>query len=334
MKAMVLNKIAPIDSSPLQYEDVDDPQVGPLQVRVKVTCCAICRTDLHVIEGDLPQYKLPIVPGHQIVGVVDQVGDDCQDIAVGDRVGIAWLRSTCGLCEYCQSGRENLCEATMFTGYHKHGGFAEYAVVRDDFVYKLPDAFEDVEVAPLLCAGIIGYRSLARANPFEGCRLLLIGYGSSAHIVMQLAKHRGYDVQVVTRGEGHQQLAREMGASWVGGHCDELPEPVDSAIIFAPVGELYRDALKKLKRGGTVASAGIHMSPIPQLDYHEHLFYERNVRSVTCNTRADGRNLLEEAAQIPIRPHTTTYPLQDANRALQDLKNDKINGTGVLVMQD
>jgi propanol-preferring alcohol dehydrogenase len=330
---MVLRETGPIDSSPLKYEDVPDPEPGPQQIRVKVKCCAICRTDLHVIEGDLPQHKLPMIPGHQIVGVVDRIGRGCGHVKIGQRVGIAWLRSACGKCEYCRSGKENLCESTMFTGYDKEGGFAEYALVRYDFAYSIPRKIDDVVAAPLLCAGIIGYRSLDRANVFDGCRLLLIGFGSSAHLVVQLAKQRGCEIYVVSRGEGHQRLAREMGATWVGSSCDELPEPVDSAIIFAPVGELYRDALNHLKRGGTVVSAGIHMSPIPELDYHDHLFYERDVRTVTCNTRDDGVKLLKEAAKTGLTPHVTTYPLAETNRALQDLKHDRINGTGVIVME-
>jgi propanol-preferring alcohol dehydrogenase len=251
-------------------------------------------------------------------------------LKIGQRVGIAWLRWTCGTCVHCTNGQENLCLAARFTGYDEHGGYAEYAVVPEDFAYPIPENFSDFEAAPLLCAGIVGYRALQRSQPRPGCKLALYGFGSSAHVIMQIARHRGYQVYVVTRGEGHRELARRMGAIWVGEHPAELPVHVNSAIIFAPAGELVRPALEKLERGGTLALAGIYMSQVPQLDYERHLFYERELRSVTCNTRADGRDLLVEAAAIPIRPHVTVYPLEDANRALQDLKADRINGTGVL----
>jgi propanol-preferring alcohol dehydrogenase len=302
-------------------------------VRVEVRCCAICRTDLHVIEGDLPKEKLPIIPGHQIVGAVDALGPGCQRLKMSDRVGIAWLGRTCGTCGFCSSQRENLCESAQFTGYHLDGGYAEYAVVAEDFAYPIPKAFSDVEATPLLCAGIIGYRALKRAEVPRGGKLALYGFGSSAHVVIQIARHRGCDVYVVTRGEKHRELARQMGAVWVGEHAADMPVKVDSAIIFAPAGELVPPALEALEKGGTLALAGIHMSAIPEMDYDRYVFYERDIHSVTCNTREDGRGLLAEAAEIPIRPHTTCYPLADANRALQDLKNDQINGTGVLVME-
>ena len=332
MKAMLLSGRGPIESSPLEYCDLDDPVPGPKEVRLKVTCCAICRTDLHVIEGDLPKQTEPIIPGHQIVGIVDQLGDGCTRLKVGDRVGVAWLRHTCGNCRYCWAGNENLCQQSRFTGYHEHGGYAEYAVVAEDFAYWLPEVFGDQQAAPLLCAGIIGYRALARSDLRPGDKLGIYGFGSSAHVVMQIALHRACDVYVVTRGEKHRQLAADMGATWVGATADEMPVQVDSAIIFAPAGELVPQALKKIDKGGTLALAGIHMSDIPSLNYEETLFYERNLRSVTANTRQDGHSLLKEAAEILIRPRVTTYSLAEANRALQELKNDQINGTGVLIM--
>ncbi|HID78088.1 MAG TPA: zinc-binding alcohol dehydrogenase family protein [Planctomycetaceae bacterium] len=332
MKAMVLESIRPIDASPLRLVELPAPEPAAGEVRLKVSCCAICRTDLHVIEGDLPKQRLPIVPGHQVVGKVDAMGSGCGKLRVGQRVGVAWLRRTCGQCDYCRSGRENLCESASFTGYHADGGYAEYAVVPEEFAYPIPDAFGDLQAAPLLCAGIIGYRALSRSRLPAGGTLALYGFGSSGHVVIQIAQHRGCEVYVVTRGERHRQLARQMGAVWVGREASELPVKVDSAIIFAPAGELVPPALEGLKKGGTLALAGIHMSPIPEMDYERYVFYERDIRSVTCNTREDGRQLLAEAAQIPIRPHTTTYPLAEANRALQELKNDQINGTGVLVM--
>lgn len=329
---MTLDHIAPITTSPLRLAEVDDPLPGPGEVRVRVKCCAICRTDLHVIEGDLPRRRSPVVPGHQAVGVVDQLGAGCTRLSIGDRVGIAWLRGTCGACGFCTSGRENLCAQAAFTGYTDDGGYAELAVVREDFAYPIPAQFSDIGAAPLLCAGIIGYRSLQRANPRPGCRLALYGFGSSAHVVMQIARSRGYEVYVATRGAGHRELARRMGATWVGERPDEMPVKADSAIVFAPAGELVPAAMERLEKGGTLAIAGIHLSDVPAMNYERHLFHERDLRSVTCNTRDDGRGLLAEAARIPIRPHTTIYPLADANRALQDLKADRINGTGVLVI--
>jgi alcohol dehydrogenase, propanol-preferring len=333
MKAMLLRRIAPIDSSPLGMADLPVPEPGRGEVRLKIHCCAICRTDLHVIEGDLPQAKLPVVPGHQVVGTVEALGPGCKRFPVGQRIGVAWLRGTCGQCEYCTMRKENLCSSAHFTGYHADGGYAERAVVREDFVYPIPATFSDIDAAPLLCAGIIGYRSLKRSRLPPGGTLALYGFGSSAHVVMQIAKHRGCQVYVVTRGEKHVALARQMGATWAGQRAEELPVKVHSAIIFAPAGELVPPALESLKKGGTLALAGIHMSPIPAMDYDRYVFYERDIRSVTCNTRDDGRELLEEAARIPIRPHTTVYPLADANRALQDLKNDRISGTGVLAIE-
>jgi len=332
MNAMVLEDIAPIESSPLKLTERPELEPGPGEVRLKVRCCAICRTDLHVIEGELPRRKMPIVPGHQIVGVVDRLGEGCTRLEVGRRVGVAWLRHTCGACRFCVAGRENLCEGQQFTGYHADGGYADCAVAPEAFVYEIPDAFGDVDAAPLLCAGIVGYRSLKRAELPDGGRLAIYGFGSSAHVIAQVALHRGAEVYVVTRGESHRRLAREMGAAWVGEKADDMPVKVDSAIIFAPAGELVPPALEHLEKGGTLSLAGIYMTPIPRMDYERHLFYERDIQSVTANTREDGRELLAVAAEIPIRPHTSTYPLADANRALADLKADRLDGSGVLVM--
>ena len=333
MRAMVLSEIAGIESSPLQLRDMPDPQPAAGEVRLEVRCCAICRTDLHVIEGDLPRHTLPIIPGHQIVGVVDALGPGCTRLRIGQRVGVAWLRHTCGSCAFCSAGRENLCEASCFTGYHANGGYATGAVVHEDYAYEIPEAFADADAATLLCGGIIGYRALKRCDLSPGDRLAIYGFGASAHVVLQIALHRGNEVYVVSRGGGHAELARRMGATWVGNDPTQMPQPSHSAIIFAPAGELIPVALAALNKGGTCALAGIHMSPIPPLDYERHLFYERDLHSVTANTREDGRELLAEAARIPIRPHTTTYPLERANRALQDLKADRINGTGILVTE-
>ncbi|MDB5353898.1 MAG: Alcohol dehydrogenase GroES domain protein [Phycisphaerales bacterium] len=333
MKAMLLNKTGLIESNPLIWADVPDPLPGPGEVRLKVRCCAICRTDLHVIEGDLPAQKRPVIPGHQIVGVIDMVGSGCRRLREGMRIGEAWLRHTCGVCRFCTTGRENLCEFSQYTGYHADGGYAEYALVPEDFAYEIPEGYTDVEVAPLLCAGIIGYRAMKRSNLRPGGRLGIFGFGSSAHIVLQLARSRGHEVYVVTRGEGHQKLAREMGAAWTGSDAAMLPQPVESAIVFAPSGAVVPPALGALDRGGTVALAGIHMTPIPSLDYTTYLYGERDIHPVTANTRQDGRELLSEASANKVRPHMTTYPLPAANTALRDMKEGRIEGTGVLVVE-
>lgn len=332
MRAMALFENADIHSQPLRMVDLPDPQPGPGEIRLKVRCCGICRTDLHVIEGELPREKRPIVPGHQIVGTVDALGAGSSRFEIGQRVGVAWLRQTCGQCEWCRAGRENLCDAARFTGYHADGGYAELAVVDENFAYELPEALDDVQAAPLLCAGIIGYRALERSELAHGGRLAIFGFGSSAHVVLQIARHRGCEVFVVTRGEKHRALARELGAVWAGRDAGDLPVRTDSAILFAPAGNLVPAALESLKKGGTLAIAGIYLTPVPALDYEKHLFHERNVRSVTANTRADGRALLAEAAAAGVRAHVACYPLSAANRALADLKDDRISGTGILVV--
>ncbi|MFC2074890.1 zinc-dependent alcohol dehydrogenase family protein [Bdellovibrionota bacterium] len=332
MKAMVLEKHGDISSSPLVLKDLPLPEPKEGEVLLKIKCCAICRTDLHVIEAELPKEKLPLIPGHQIVGVVEKLGPGCKRLKEGDRIGVAWLRYTCGTCQYCKSGKENLCESARFTGYHEDGGFAEHTTINENFAYKIPDGIGDAEATPLLCAGIIGYRALKRSNLKPGQKLGIYGFGSSAHIVIQIALNRNCPVYVVTRGEKHRALAKEMGATWVGGPEDKIPEKVNSAIIFAPAGEIVPQALKSLEKGGTLALAGIYMSPVPEMTYEEHLFYEKNICSVTANTREDGKELFIEAEKIPIKPHITTYPFTEANQALQDLKSDKINGTGVLEM--
>lgn len=331
MDAMVLNQTAPIERSPLRMESVPDPVPGVGEVRVQMRCCAICRTDLHVIEGDLTGGKLPVIPGHQVVGTVDQLGPGCTRLKLGDRVGIPWLRHTCGRCRLCTTGRENLCPFSRYTGYHADGGFAQRAVVPEDFAYPIPVGFDDVHASPLLCGGIIGYRALKRTHVRSGDRLLLIGFGSSAHVVLQIAVHRGCQVYAVSRTAAHQQLARQLGAAWAGDDCASVPHKANAAILFAPVGALVGPALAALDRGGVLALAGIRMSPIPQIDYDTHLFQERDLHPVTANTRQDGRELLAEAAASGVMPRTTTYPVADANRALQDLKAGRIDGTGVLV---
>ncbi len=332
MRAMLLERQAPIAEAPLALRELPDPEPGPGEVRVRVRACGLCRTDLHVIEGDLPPRRLPLVPGHQIVGIVDRLGPGASRFARGDRIGIAWLRHTCGVCAHCRGGRENLCESSRFTGYHADGGYAECAVVPEAFAYAIPGAFGDAEATPLLCAGIIGYRALLRSDVPRGGRLGLWGFGSSAHVTIQVARAWGCEVFVATRDEKHRRMARAMGAAWVGAASDPLPAPVDAGILFAPAGELVPVALRSIEKGGTLAVAGIWLSAIPPLDYERELFYERNLRSVTANTREDGEGLLREAAAIPIRPRVTTMPLQEANEGLRRLKEDGLEGTGVLVL--
>lgn len=334
MNAMVLDACAPVETAPLAWREMEDPLAGPGEIRVRVHTCGICRTDLHVIEGELPPMGHPVIPGHQIVGTIDQVGSGTSRFQPGDRVGIAWLHHTCGQCVHCENGRENLCETALFTGYHVPGGYAELAVAPEDFVYPIPPIFSDTDAAPLLCAGIIGYRSLRRSRCRPGQTLALYGFGSSAHIVIQIALHWGCVVYVCTRNPNHLELAVQLGATWAGSRPQEMPAGADSAIVFAPSGELVPAALKQLRRGGTLALAGIYMTDIPSLQYEEHLFYEKNLCSVTANTRQDGLDLLENAARIFIRPKTDVFHLAQANEALLALKTNRLNGSGVLRILD
>ena len=331
MRALVLSAPAPIDTAPLRSESRPTPAPGPDEILVRVSACGVCRTDLHIVEGELPLVRSPIVPGHQVVGRVERAGPSARRFRPGDRVGIAWLRRTCGACEACRSGRENLCEGAAFTGYHADGGFADYAVVSEAFAYAIPPVFGDAEAAPLLCAGIIGYRALKRSEVEPGGRLGIYGFGASAHVTLQVARARGCDVFVCTREASHRALARRLGATWVGDVGDAMPAKMNGTILFAPAGALVPLALRNLARGGTLALAGIYMTEVPPLDYERDLFYERHVRSVTANTRVDGEELLAEAARIPIRPATTTFALEDANRALILLKRGGFAGAGVLL---
>lgn len=329
---MVLERSGDVSQSPLSLRDVPAQDPGPGQVRIRVQVCGVCRTDLHIVEGELPPAKRPVVPGHEVVGTVDRIGSGVKTIKEGDRVGIAWLQETCGVCKFCSSGRENLCLQAAFTGYHRDGGYAEYALVPEAFAYPIPRIFTDDEAAPLLCAGIIGYRALRMSSVKPGQRLGMYGFGASAHITIQVARHWGCPVYVCSLREEHRALARELGAVWVGGAAESPPEKLDGAIIFAPAGELVPAALRALDRGGTLALAGIHMSAIPTIDYDSDLFGERTMRSVTANTKQDGMALLQEAAAIPIRPRTQRFRLQDANQALQQLKAGAIAGAGVLAI--
>jgi len=331
LTALVLSTPASVDTAPLRLETRPVPSPAPDEILVRVSACGVCRTDLHIVEGELPLVRSPIVPGHQIVGRVERVGRSARRFQPGERVGIAWLRRTCGTCDACRGGRENLCEGAEFTGYHADGGFADYAVASEAFAYAIPPVFGDAEAAPLLCAGIIGYRALRRSEVRPGGKLGVYGFGASAHVTLQVARARGCEVFVCTRGASHRELALRLGATWVGDVGDTMPAKMDGTILFAPAGALVPVALRNLARGGTLALAGIYMTAVPPLDYERDLFYERNVRSVTANTRADGEELLAEAARIPVRTTTTTFPLEEANRALFLLKRGGFAGAGVLL---
>lgn len=334
MKAMVLTGFRPPAEKPLELRDVPVPAVGPEDILIRIRCCGVCHTDLHIVEKELPDARLPLIPGHEVIGVVAGAGEKAGRFKTGQRVGAAWLRSTCGKCRFCLSGRENLCESARFNGYHADGGYAEYMVVGEKFAYAVPDRFGDEEAAPLMCAGIVGYRALALSEVRPGGVLGLYGFGGSAHIAIQVAKHKGVTVFVVTRSAKHQNLARELGAEWVGTAQDEPPTKLTNAILFAPVGSLYLDALRVMDRGGTVVSAGIHMSPIPEMDYDKYLYHERRMLSVANATRKDGQELLGIAAEIPVETTVRTYPLEGANEALSDLKAGRIDGAAVLKIGD
>jgi propanol-preferring alcohol dehydrogenase len=307
------------------------PEPGPGELLIAVDACGVCRTDLHVVTGDLPVHTPSVVPGHEVVGRVVRPGAGVAAWRPGDRVGVAWLRDTCSACRYCRAGAENLCPRSRYTGWDADGGYAGFTMVRADFAYHLPAGYSDTEVAPLLCAGIIGYRALRRAELPPGGRLGIYGFGASAHLTAQVAMTSGARVHVLTRAPRAQQLALELGAASAGGAYERPPEPLDAAILFAPSGDLVPVALAALDRGGTLAVAGIHLSAIPALDYQRHLFQERTVRSVTSNTRADGRALLDFAARHPLRVTVTPYRMEQADAALADLAGDRVTGAAVLV---
>ncbi len=331
VRAMVLGAPAPIAAAPLREADVPVPAPAAGEVLVRVRACGVCRTDLHLVEGELPPARLPVIPGHQVVGRVEAAGPGARRFAPGDRVGIAWLRWTCGACPACRRGRENLCPRARFTGYHADGGYAEYAVAPEAFAYPIPPAFDDVEAAPLLCAGIIGYRALRLSGVGPGERLGMWGFGSSAHLTLQVAAARGCEVYVFTRSAAHRELARALGAAWAGDPGEPPPASLDGGIVFAPAGEVVPLALRALAPGGTLALAGIYMTPVPRLDYDD-LYHERAVTSVTANTRADGEALLAEAARLPVRPRVTSLPLAEANRALARVKAGGLEGSAVLTI--
>jgi len=329
MKACFLRTPAKVEKNPLEYGEFPDPSPGPGEVLVRVKVCGVCRTDLHVIEGELPPKKSPVIPGHQVVGVIERSGPEVKRFAAGARVGIAWLHKTDGTCEYCRRGEENLCDEPLFTGYSVNGGYAEYLVAPEAFIYALPNGFPDEQAAPLLCAGIIGYRCLKLAGVVRGEKLGFYGFGAAAHVAIQVARHWGVDVYAATRDVRHQKLAMELGAKWAGGTLDAPPVKLDAAIVFAPAGEIVPAALQVLRKGGRLILGGIHMSPIPSFAY-DLLYQERMIRSVANNTRRDGEEFLSLAAEVPIHTMVQVYPLAEANRALNALKNDEISGAAVL----
>lgn len=331
MRAWIVERPGPMATRPLRAVDRPEPEPGPGEVRLRVAACGVCRTDLHLAEGDLPPHRNGTVPGHEIVGYVDECGPGTRRFSVGDRIGVAWLRSTCGSCRFCRRGQENLCPYGQFTGWDADGGFAEYAVVPEAFAYRLPDRFSDIEAAPLLCAGIVGYRALRRAEVPPGGRLGIYGFGASAHIAAQIAIAEGARVHVMTRAADARELAMSLGAASAVGAFDSPAEPLDAAVLFAPVGDLVPIALSALDAGGTLSIAGIHLTDIPTLRYTEHLFRERTVHSVTANTRADGEEFLTLADRLGVTVATTPFPAGEADRALDTLVADKMHGAGVLV---
>lgn len=331
MHAWVVETPGPIDTGPLRGLELADPEPGPGEVRIRVTACGVCRTDLHLAEGDLLPRRPRTVPGHEIVGVVDERGPGAVRFAVGDRIGIAWLRATCGRCRWCRTGRENLCPDAAFTGWDADGGYAEYAVVSEAYAYRLPAALDDVTAAPLLCAGIVGYRALRRAELPPGGRLGIYGFGASAHVVAQVAIAQGAAVHVLTRSAEARELALALGAASAGPADAPPPEPLDSAVLFAPAGDLVPVAMRALDQGGTLAVAGIHLTDVPRLVYADELFREKQLRSVTANTRADGDEFLRLAAALHVHPTTVARPLAEAGRALADLAAGRVTGAAVLV---
>ena len=329
MKSLQFSSARSIDTSPLAVHDGAVPEPPDDHILIRIQACAICRTDLHIIEGELPQKKSPLTPGHQIVGTVERAGANVTSLAVGERVGVPWLYRTCGKCSYCTSRRENLCEQASFTGYDVDGGYAEFVLAPEAYSYPLPASFSDEEAAPLLCAGIIGYRALRLSGLEPGGRLGLFGFGASAHIAIQIARSRNCDVYVFSRSERHRRLAEQLGAVWTGSADAPPPEKLDSAVSFAPSGDLVPKALRVLRKGGTLALAGIFMSPVPPLEY-SLLYDERSIRSVANSTRQDAIEFLEAAGEIPVKTVIEVFPLEEANRALSLLKNGKIQGAGVL----
>jgi alcohol dehydrogenase, propanol-preferring len=329
MRAAILSSPQPISEQPLHIEDVPKPEPKPGQVALKVLACGVCRTDLHIVEGDLPQLVPNLIPGHQIVGQVERGATS--ELPAGTRVGVSWIGGVDGSCSYCRRGLENLCDEPTFTGYSTPGGYAEYAVARSDFVFPLPAALDDLHVAPLLCAGIIGFRSLRVAGVEPGERVGLFGFGASAHLVIAVLQFWKCEVYVSTRGESHRMFAASLGADWVGSEKDKPPKPLDRAITFAPSGDVVVSALSSLRKGGVVAINAIHLDRIPEFDYDSLLWGERQLRSVANMTRSDARDFLAIAAKIGLKPHVASFPLIEANEALASIKRDAVDGAAVIV---
>ena len=330
MRAWWVAQPGPIETGPLVSGERPDPVPGPGEILLRVRVCGVCRTDLHLAEGELAARRPGVVPGHEVVGEVIGAGQGADRFSPGERVGVAWLGGTCRTCRFCLRGHENLCLSPTFTGWDRDGGYAELITVAEDFAYRIPDSFKDEEAAPLLCAGIIGYRALCRAELPIGGRLGIYGFGASAHLAAQIALFQGAQVYVMTRSADARRLALDLGATFAGGAEEEPPDPLDAAILFAPAGTLVPPALRALDRGGTLAVAGIHLSDIPPLHYAADLFQERQLRSVTANTRADGEEFFRLAAEIPLRPTTVTYPFDAADQALRDLAADRVTGAAVV----
>jgi propanol-preferring alcohol dehydrogenase len=330
MKAMILEKPGPIETAPLRLSEIAIPEPGPGEIRIKVSVCGVCHTDLHTVEGDLEMRKLPVIPGHQIVGAVDKTGPGTEIHRIGDRVGVTWFFSGCGVCTFCLEGRENLCSSAQFTGYHADGGYAQYMTVPEGSAFAIPSVFSDADAAPLLCGGVIGYRALRLSEIQPGGNLGLYGFGNSAHVVIQVALKLGCRVHVFTRGEKHRQLARELGAVWVGTPDEVPPTSLQASIIFAPAGPLVPLALQALEKGGTLVLAGITMTPIPEMDY-SLIYWERTIKSVANTTRSDAEELLRIAAEIPVRTVVQEFPLERANEVLLMMKNSELKAGAILI---
>jgi propanol-preferring alcohol dehydrogenase len=329
MRAMMLRGPRPIEMKPLELENIPEPSPGPGEVKIKVLACGVCHTDLHTVEGELSLPKLPIVPGHEVVGTVAELGEGSHRYKVGDRVGVTWLFSSCGKCKFCSRGLENLCDSVRFTGLHENGGYEEFMIAKEDYVHLIPENFSDENAAPLLCAGVIGYRSLRLSELQPGQKLGLFGFGASAHITIQMATAMDCEVYVFTRSKEHRKLARELGSKWEGSAIDDPPEKLDSAIIFAPVGWIVKEALRTLDKAGTLAINAIHMSPIPEIPY-ELLWHEKKVRSVANVTRQDAEQFLRIAGEIPIRTEVDVFELEEVNEVLRMMKGSEIRGAAVL----
>ncbi len=332
MKAIVLEEQRKLEEHPLKLKDIPMPEPKNEEIRIKINVCGACRTDLHIVEGELPAHKMPLIIGHQIVGIIDKLGNNVSAWKIGDRAGIPWLYKTCGTCKYCKAGKENLCDNALFTGYDVDGGFAEFTVVHQDFAYHLPENYSNQEVAPLLCAGVIGYQAFQATGLKNKGKLGLFGFGSSAHIIIQVALHLGLEVYVVSRTQSELDLAKSLGARWIGHIDDDMGTVLDAGIVFAPSGELLTQSLKKLDKGGRIVSAGIYTTPLPGFDY-SLIYPEKCLTSIAHTTRKNVKSFLKIASEFKIKTQINEYKLEDANQALLNIKNSKISGSTVLLIQ-